>query len=587
MHADSANAAEQPLPPDPPTSASSTETVLRDEVERLRTLLTTYIVDREAAEEALRTSEERYRSLFERAAFGIYRSTPEGRFLDANPALVRMLGYESLAELQAVDIGRDVYRNPDARAALFALAAHTEPQPWIDAEWRRKDGTPIAVRLSARLVRDARGAIRYCESIAEDVTDRQRREELIRRHERLAALGTTLAGVAHELNNPLAAIKGFTQLLLSGRGSMDERNALETIHRETERAAKIVRDLLVFARRQESQRREVIDLNEVVRYVLSTRQYAMDTRGIECRAELSADPVCVLGDGVQLEQVVLNLVLNAEQALAAECDAPASAVEARHPRGLIVVRTRVADGLSLLDVRDNGPGVPESDLVHIWDPFWTTKREGEGTGLGLSVVHGIVITHGGSVEAESDAGDGMRVSVRFPAADDAAIALTAQLSRAPALDELPGGQAHVPLDILLVDDEASILGFLKEFLESRGHAVLCAHSGEQALRLAELARFDVVVCDLRMPGLGGDEVIQRLRRMPGFERTRYLISTGDNASTSAARRIAALRPDAVLSKPYEMEQLRRVVETCAPVPPSAMMGSMPAATTSLAREGGR
>ena len=575
------------MPSDRPTSDSSTIAVLRGEVERLRTLLTTYIVDREAAEEALRTSEERYRSLFERAAFGIYRSTPEGRFLDANPALVRMLGYESLAELQALDIGRDVYRNPDARAELFALAEHTEPQPWIDAEWRRKDGSPISVRLSARLVRDARGAIRYCESIAEDVTERQRREELIRRHERLAALGTTLAGVAHELNNPLAAIKGFTQLLLSGRGSMDERSALETIHRETERAAKIVRDLLVFARRQESQRREVIDLNEVVRYVLSTRQYAMETRGIECRAELSADPVCVLGDGVQLEQVVLNLVLNAEQALAAECDAPASAVEARHPRGLIVVRTRVADGLSLLDVRDNGPGVLESDLVRIWDPFWTTKREGEGTGLGLSVVHGIVTAHGGSVEAESDAGDGMRVSVRFPSADDAAISLTAQLSRAPAPDETSGGQAHIPLDILLVDDEASILEFLKEFLESRGHAVLCAHSGEQALRLAELARFDVVVCDLRMPGLGGDEVIQRLRRMPGFERARYLISTGDNASTTAARRIAALRPDAVLSKPYEMEQLRRVVETCAPSPPSAMMESMPAVATPLARDGGR
>ena len=574
------------MPSHPRTSDSDTEHALREEIERLRTLLTSYIIDREATEEALRASEERYRSLFERAAFGIYRSTPEGRFLDANPALIHMLGYASLEELQALDIGRDVYRDPDERAALFALAEHAEPQPWIEAVWKRRDGSPISVRLSARLVRDARGAIIYCESIAEDVTDRQRREELIRRHERLAALGTTVAGVAHELNNPLAAIKGFTQLLLSGRGSIDERNALETIHRETDRAAKIVRDLLVFARRQEARRREIIDLNEAVRYVLSTRQYAMQTRGIDCRTELSPEPVCVLGDGVQLEQVVLNLVLNAEQALSAECDAPASPVESRHPRAHIVVRTRGADGRVLLDVADNGPGVPDADLARIWDPFWTTKREGEGTGLGLSVVHGIVTAHGGTVEAESEAGVGMCVHVRLPTADDAAIAITAELSRAAPLDDLAGTQAHVPLDILLVDDEASILGFLKEFLESRGHAVLCAENGDQALRLAELARFDVVICDLRMPGLGGDEVIQRLRRMPGFERTRYLISTGDNASATAARRIASLRPDAVLSKPYEMEQLRRVVETCAPSPPGAIVTPVPE-PTSLTQAPGR
>ena len=550
----------------PPTRESTDEHALREEIDRLRALLAAHIVDREATEEALRASEERYRSLFERAAFGIYRSTPEGRFLDANPALIHMLGYASLAEVQALDIARDVYRDPRDRAALFASAELRRPEAWIEVDWKRRDGSPITVRLSARLVRDAAGAIVYCESIAENVTDRHRRDELIRRHERLAALGTTLAGVAHELNNPLAAIKGFAQLLLSGRDTVDERNALETIHRETERAARIVRDLLVFARRQESHEREIVDFNEVVRYVLSTRRYAMQTRGIDCRVDLAPEPIWVLADTVQLEQVVLNLVLNAEQALAAECDAPASALEARHPDARISVRTRALDGQVQLDVRDNGPGVPESDLARIWDPFWTTKREGEGTGLGLSVVHGIITAHGGTVEAVSDAGEGMHVCVRLPNADAAAVSITAELTHVAAADDRAGDQAHVPLDILLVDDEASILGFLKEYLESRGHAVLCASSGEQALRLAELARFDVVVCDLRMPGIGGDEVIQRLRRTPGFERTRFLVSTGDNASTAAARRIAALHPDAVLSKPYEMEQLRRIVEASAPAP---------------------
>lgn len=571
------------MSPDPASPDATTEETLRREIDRLRALLAAHAADRAATEEALRASEERYRSLFERAAFGIYRSTPAGRFLDANPALIHMLGYDSLAEVRALDIARDVYRNPEDRAELFARAERRQPAPWVEAEWKRRDGSPITVRLSARLVRDADGGILYCESIAEDVTDRQRREELVRRHERLAALGVTLAGVAHELNNPLAAIKGFAQLLLRGGGSVDDRHALETIHRETERAARIVRDLLVVARRQESRAREVVDLNEVVRYVLSTRRYAMQTRGIHCRTELTAEPALVLGDTVQLEQVVLNLVLNAEQALAADCDAPVSVADARPTPGRIVVRTSVEEGEVLLDVQDSGPGVPDGDLARIWDPFWTTKREGEGTGLGLSVVHGIISAHSGTVEAESDAGEGMRVRVRLPGADP--MPLTASSASVPVAAtesvEGVGDRAQTPLDILLVDDEASILGFLKQFLESRGHAVLCAHDGEQALRLAEFARFDVVVCDLRMPGLGGDEVIERLRRMPGFERTRFLVSTGDTASATAVRRIAALRPDAVLSKPYEMEQLRRIVESRATI--SALPAMRATATEQEAR----
>ena len=551
------------MSPEPASPHATSEETLRLEIDRLRARLAAHAADRAVTEEALRTSEERYRSLFERAAFGIYRSTPAGRFLDANPALIRMLGHDSLAEIRALDIPRDVYRNPEDRAELFARAERRTPAPWVEVDWKRRDGSPIRVRLSARLVRDADGGILYCESIAEDITDRQRREELVRRHERLAALGVTLAGVAHELNNPLAAIKGFAQLLLQGHGSIDDRHALETIHRETERAARIVRDLLVVARRQESHAREVVDLNEVVRYVLSTRGYAMQTRGIHCRTELTVEPAFVLGDSVQLEQVVLNLVLNAEQALAAECDAPVGVADAGHAQGRVVVRTRAREGEVLLDVQDSGPGVPEGDLARIWDPFWTTKREGEGTGLGLSVVHGIISAHGGTVEAESDAGEGMRVRVRLPGAGPLPVTTSSGSSLVAAAESMESvsERAHTPLDILLVDDEASILGFLKQFLESRGHAVLCAHDGEQALRLAELARFDVVVCDLRMPGLGGDDVIERLRRMPGFERTRFLVSTGDTASTTAVRRIAALRPDAVLSKPYEMEQLRRIVES--------------------------
>ncbi|HUF26505.1 MAG TPA: ATP-binding protein [Gemmatimonadaceae bacterium] len=542
------------------------EDPIGEELTRLRKLLDAYVADRVATERALRASEERYRSLFERAAFGIYRATEEGRFLEANPALIEMLGYGSIDEVRALDIGRDVYRDRETRAALFREVVSAGLEPWIEAEWKRKDGLPITVRLSARIVRDEAGLVLYCESIVEDITERKRRDELLRRHERLAALGTTLAGVAHELNNPLAAIKGFSQLMLRSPDLVDQTNALETIHRETDRAAKIVRDLLVFARRQETDERQMVDINEVVLYIVATRRYAMETRGVVCRAELAPEQPCVLADAGQLEQVLINLVLNSEQALEAQCDAPLSEPLRHRPRARITVRTSVADGWVALEVEDNGPGVAEADLKRIWDPFWTTKPEGEGTGLGLSVVHGIVSAHGGTIEAESIPGSGMRMVVRLPAADAAADGMAAERAREsgdagaddPAAPLQPAARA--PLDILLVDDETSILGFLKEFLESRGHAVLTASDGERALQFAEMARFDVVLCDLRMPGIGGDEVVQRLRRMEGYEQTRFILSTGDNASGSATTRIAAVQPDAVLPKPYDMEQLRRVVE---------------------------
>jgi two-component system NtrC family sensor kinase len=553
------------------TDQATRDATVHDELRRVRALLEEQLTGRETTARALEESEERYRSLFDRAAFGIYRSTPEGRFVEANPALIRMLGYESLDELRALDLATDVYRYPEDRAALFDAVEHDAPEPWVEVEWKRKDGTFIQLRISARIVRDDSGRILHCDAIAENITERRRKEELLRRHERLAALGTTLAGVAHELNNPLAAIKGFAQLLLRNPEAVDQRNALETIHHETDRATRIVRDLLVFARRQESQERQVVDLNQIVSYILTTRRYAMETRGIACRVDVAPEPACVLADAVQLEQVVLNLVLNAEQALAAECDAPASESTARRrdARMRVVIAT-TGEQVSLM-VEDNGPGIAEDDLDRIWDPFWTTKAEGEGTGLGLSVVHAIVTGHGGTVEAEGAPERGLRVTVRLPNAEAAAAALVQDLvQRAGPRGDADGADdgadpdaertARTPLDILLVDDEPSILGFLREFLESRGHAVLVATDGEQALRLAELARFDVVICDLRMPGLGGDEVIQRMRRLDGFSRTRFIVSTGDTASARAARRIAALRPDAVLLKPYDVEALRRVIE---------------------------
>ena len=518
------------------------------------------IEGRKQAEEALRQSEERMRALIARAAYGIFRSTRDGRFLDVNPALVAMLGYESTADLMSIDIMRDMYVDIGERERWMAAIDSGAHPEWFDLTWRRKDGVPIAVRLSARAARDGHGDVVWYEGIAENVTERLRREAVVRRAERMSSLGHTLAGVAHELNNPLAAISGFAQILLKTQLPKEDRSAIETIHREAKRAAKIVKDLLTFARRQESSERHRVDLNDIVRYIADTQRYAMETHGVLCELVLSDEPAFVAADPAQLEQVMLNLLVNARQALEAmTAPIPAGRVGLGATRTpMVVIRTSVRNNTVSLEISDNGPGIAAGELPRIWDPFWTTKEEGEGTGLGLSVVHGIVTEHGGSIDVETRLGAGTTFAVSLPGfrreADDS-------LSTIEAVPMGPTSQtADRPLDILVVDDEEVIVGLLVRYFSSRGHAVVPAHEGRQALRVAERSSFDVVICDLRMPGMDGAEVIRRLKELPTCANARFVLSTGDTATPAVRQRIEGLALAAIVDKPYEVEVLRRIVE---------------------------
>jgi PAS domain S-box-containing protein len=541
---------------------------LERDVASLRALLAGYMDDRETAEAALVESETRYRQLIDRAAYGIYRASPDGRFLEVNPALVTMLGYASADELRAVDAARDIYRDAAEAEALMARIRGGVLADWPEVEWRRKDGSPITVRVSARIVRDEAGGEIYVEAIAEDVTERNRRDTLLRRSERMASLGHTLAGVAHELNNPLAAVSGFAQLLLREARTEDDRTALETINREATRAGKIVRDLLTFARRQDGQAREPVHVAEVARHILATQRYAMETRGIHHALVAERDLPPVLADPVQLEQVLLNLVVNARQAVEASTEDPAAAAaRSGADRPFVALHVRRDGDALVVEVSDNGVGIAPGDLGRIWDPFWSSKAEGDGTGLGLSVVHGIVTAHGGTIDVESDAGRGTRFVIRLPV-------------MAPSPDERPGGRGGPagagrsghdgdrparPLDILLVEEEGAILGFLTRYFSSRGHAVVTAESGAQALRIAAQATFDVVICGVGTGGEasaaagggGAGDLVTRLRALPTCGRTRYVVT----AVPDAEERPALAAPGATrVAKPYVIDELRRAVE---------------------------
>jgi PAS domain S-box-containing protein len=489
---------------------------------------------------ALAQSEERYQHLVQRVVVGVFRVSSDGRIVEANPAVLRMLGYAHESEIQALEIGRDVF----VQAVEFERLRSRLDRGVVDrtsVRWKRKDGSCLTVRLSLRSVHDEHERLIYYDGFVDDVTERMRQQELLRRTERMACLGATLAGVAHELNNPLAAILGFAQLLLKKAVDPESRLALETIDHEASRAGKIVRELLTLARKREVERRVRVNLNEVVAYIVGTRRYALETHGIGCVATLDPHLPQVVGDRTQLEQVVLNLLNNAEQAIRTT----------REEGGQIQIRTRGEGASALLEIEDDGPGVPDDARDRIWDPFWTTKGLGDGTGLGLTVVRDIIASHGGEITIAPPVGraavEGARFIVRLPG-----IYLRASL----ATDEL-NEAASQALDVLVIDPDVQSASFLTAFLASRGHAALAAHDVEHAMRLADHLTFDAVVCDSSVAQ--GNAVFAALRSAAGCVDARFIVAAGD-ANSTARLPFPLPASTALVMRPYDLEELRVLLE---------------------------
>ena len=433
-------------------------------------------------------------------------------------------------------IGRDVFVDQSECERLRARLMRG-PVDRVSTRWKRSDGTCLTVRLSLRTVLAEDGAM-LIDGIVEDLTERLHQQETLRRTERMACLGATLAGVAHELNNPLAAILGFAQLLLKKEMDEESRLALETIDHEAARAGRIVRDLLTLARKPDAGRRGRINLNDVVGYILGTRRYALETHGIACVSVFDPTLPPVAGDRAQLEQVVLNLLNNAEQAIRSSGERS----------GKVSIRTRTEGTAVVLEIEDDGPGIPDETRDRIWEPFWTTKALGAGTGLGLTVVRDIVAGHGGEIGVAHSGAEpaGARFVVRLPA-----------LCHRDAGALEPRETASRALDVLVVDADFQSAGFLTAFLSSRGHAALAAQNIESALRLAEHLTFDAVICDSSLAA--GKVVLGALRSAAGCADARFIVAAGDAAST--ARLPFPLPPATELvMRPYDLEELRILLE---------------------------
>ena len=468
---------------------------------------------------------------------GVCLMTPEGEIVFANETFCNLLDFDA-ALVPGARWNQLIAGDGEAGTCLRAAAGEGR---WSGRVRRPRGdgGAELPLDVLLRRVELEGGRPGFLFGMVQDATGQIEKERQLRRAERLAGVGTLIGGVAHELNNPLQAILGFSQLLLLTERSENDREILAMMRRETERVAKIVADLKQIARSTQERvtERAPVDLNDVVRHVLKVQSYGLSTRGVEVVEELAGALPPVLADRGQVEQVVINLVVNAQQAMEASSG----------PRRL-VVGTRATPGGAALCVADSGPGIPAHNVERIFDPFFTTKPPGEGMGLGLSLVHSIVTEHGGELRVESEPGSGATFHVELPLAPEG------HTPAAPA----PGASPPRPLRLLVVDDEPSVRRVMAIYLSGRGHTVDQASEGLTALNLLEHNSYDVILSDLRMPGLDGEAFLSELRRRGS--RAHVIFLTGD---VSAAGERLGRAGVPILLKPVRLEEVARLVEESA------------------------
>src|SRR5436190_3469536 len=444
--------------------------------------------------------------LFEAVHEGVYIGAigpGSSSTIAANPHLKLIFGYAGDAsekDVRPFDLDRFV--DPHARTGLLErLTTDGSVNDYL-LRLRRADGNAVWIELTARADPPKGDGMVRVEALMRDVSERKKLDDETRdlyhqllQSEKMAALGQTISGVAHELNNPLATILSWAERL-SDRSGLDAplRRGLDTILSESERAARIVRNLLSFARKRQTTR-AMVDLNQVIRETLALRSYEQRVTNVAVIEALSAGLPQVFADGHQVQQVLLNLIINAEQAMLAA-----------HGRGTIVVRTwqdRDRETV-VLEINDDGPGIPSDLQPKIFDPFFTTKEVGKGTGLGLTVAYAIVQEHGGRIRLESRAGSGASFYVELPVTGKIGASATQRRASRETVDTVAGAS------ILLVEDEAKLASAVADALGDAGYIVEHASDGEEALAKVEEKAFDVVICDLKMPRLDGKAFYRRL-----------------------------------------------------------------------------
>lgn len=613
-------------------------------------------------------SEIRFTELFESLREGIFFTTPEGTLLDANPALLRMLGYESKEELEKLNF-REIYADPAQRDALVHQVVYQGAVQDVDVMYRRKDGSLIHCLASGFAIRDTFGRTIRMQGTLVDITERieiearlHQEEEFVRRlvasfpdmiavmdfegrftfvsprveeilghpapdlvgkllsdqihrddvahvrdalekltsggvanaqldfrtrhadgnwrsmrasvsplydaagkingvvasardvteskavekqnlqKEKLAAMGEMMSGVAHELNNPLTAILGVSDLLRERAPDDATRRQTEIILKQARRAAVIVQNLLAYARPSALARKKMRP-EEALQAAVDQQRASLSQKNISIEMVPPPGRLALEADPKLLHQVFVNLIVNAEQAITSQRE-----------RGALRVSIERADGKIGFVFVDDGPGISPENIGKIFDPFFTTKRPGGGTGLGLAICTAIIKEHGGSIEVQSTAGKGAEFRVWLPEFVEEISAPVPPLAVRPAVAAPAGSSALLGHSVYVVDDEESIREIVQEGLSARGMTVEGASSSEEALPHLAAHSYDFVLCDFNLPGMNGEEFFKRIQPRAGTPAPKFVFMSGALLDSATMAHFTA-KGASVLQKPFHIAAL--------------------------------
>ena len=507
----------------------------------LTAVLTIMIVIGMIVEREVTIAEQCYRVLFDSASDAIFViDLTQYRVMEANTSALR------LTKRSVLDVvGRPFVELCPSLQTAETTALQMDGIKLFNAVFRpfnevpivKGDGTTVNCEGDATLVQWRQRPALQVNLM--DVSERKKIGEQLRRAEKLSALGQLIAGVAHELNNPLAVVIGYSQLLAEKSGLDKETvDNIQRIHHESARASRIVRDLLSFARPSEPQKKAV-NINRLVASVLETQEANLQAAGIQLEQRLASDLSTTMADPGQIEQVLVNLIGNAIHVLG----------ERPNPR-VLTVRTEEAGNYIRMIVADNGPGIPRDIMGRIFDPFFTTKPLGKGTGLGLTISNTIVQEHRGRILAENQPAGGAKFTVDLPIVQ---CAVTPTADRLPPKIKRPAAGA-AKRTVLVVDDEPNIVDLLKMVLTQDGYEVATATNGQEALERIAARSYDLILSDMRMPGMDGREFFETVKKQNPALAHRIVFVTGDTVSPDT-QAFFNDTGNCWLSKPFSIAQV--------------------------------